>query len=288
MERVEIKEITPEMGQGLQVSAEPFLAALSKQYEGRGLARAVQLGAEEQARREAETEQLDPDSYRLSDLTDAAIAGQYRRGKEMMETADLVRYFHETRQKKTRGVSFDGNTGMDVCETALEMTPTQALAGTRTQGSFSIARACVCVKEIPSRIKAGMTVWFDPAKADTSGNRRRFPISALASIVAIAMSLGLIVASSILLTRAENSVSRLQKEVDVASAEVAELRSDFETRYDLMEIRRIAMEEYGMVEEEYLKSHYAPIGSEDSVESFENDRPTSAGLSSILSAIGWK
>ncbi len=286
MERVEIREISPETGYGLQVSAEPFLSALSKQYEGRGLARAAQIGAEEQARREAETELLDPDSYRLSDLTDAAIAGRYRRGKETMETADLVRYFHETRQKKTHGVSFDGNTGMDICETTLEMTPTQTLAGARTQGSFSIARTRV--KEIPSKIKSGMTVWFDPAKADTSGNRRRFPISALASIVAIAMSLGLIVASSILLTRAENSVSRLQKEVDVASAEVAELRSDFETQYDLMEIRRIAMEEYGMVEEEYLKSHYAPIGSEDSVESFEDDRPTSAGLSSILSAIGWK
>lgn len=286
MECVEIREITPDTGCGLQVSAEPFLAALSKQYEGRGLARAVQIGAEEQARREAETELLDPDSYRLSDLTDAAIAGQYRRGKETMETADLVRYFHETRRKKTRGVSFDGNTGMDVCETAVEMTPTRALAGARAQGSFSIARARV--RALPSRIKEGMTVWFDSTRADTSGNRRRFPISALASIVAIAMSLGLIVASSILLTRAENTVSCLQKEVDTASAEVAELRSDFETQYDLMEIRRIAMEEYGMVEEEYLKSHYAPIGSEDSVESFEDDRPTSAGLSSILSAIGWK
>ena len=286
MERVEIREITPAEGCGLQVSAEPFLSALSKQYEDRGLARAARIGAEEQALREAETELLDPESYRLSNLTDAAIAGQYRRGKETMEAADLVRYFHETRQKKTRGVSFDGNMGMDVCETALEMTPTRALVGARAQGSFSIARARV--REIPARIKEGMKVWFDPVKADTSGNRRRFPISALASIVAVAMSLALIVASSILLTRAENSVSRLQKEVDMTAAEVSELRSDFEAQYDLMEIRRIAMEEYGMVEEEYLKSHYAPIGSEDSVESFEDDRPTSAGLSSILSAIGWK
>ena len=74
----------------------------------------------------------------------------------------------------------------------------------------------------------------------------------------------------------------------MSATEVSELRSDFETCYDLLEIRRIAVEEYGMVTEEYLKNHFTSIGSEDSVESFEDDRDDSVSLGAILSAIGWK
>ena len=66
------------------------------------------------------------------------------------------------------------------------------------------------------------------------------------------------------------------------------MRSDIEASIDLLEIRRIAMEEYGMVEEEYLKMDYISMKTEDSVEAFEDERPTGVGLSAILSAIGIK
>ena len=114
------------------------------------------------------------------------------------------------------------------------------------------------------------------------------PLSAFAAILAIAMSLMLIVASSVLLTRAEDNVSRMKLQVSETSDEVAQMRSDIEASIDLLEIRRIAMEEYGMVEEEYLKMDYISMKTEDSVEAFEDERPTGVGLSAILSAIGIK
>ncbi len=287
MECVEIREITPETGHGLQLSAEPFLTALSKQYEERGLARSARLNAEEQIRREDETAKLDPVSYRLSALSDAAINGCYRRGKDVMEASDLVRYFRETRLEKTRGVDFDGNTGMDVCAEESEDEPVRAVAALQTEKRLS-TRARERIVGLPAELKRGMAVWFNGARAEACAERKPFPFSALASIVAVAICLMLIVASSIMTTRAENRVSTLQKEVDAAALEVSELQSDFEMCYDLLEIRRIAVEEYGMVSEEYLKSHFASIGSEDSVESFEPDRDDSVSLGAILSAIGWK
>ena len=66
------------------------------------------------------------------------------------------------------------------------------------------------------------------------------------------------------------------------------MRSELEASLDLLEIRRIAMEEYGMVEEEYVKMDYISLQTEDSVEAFEDDRSSGVGLSSLLSAIGIK
>ena len=71
-------------------------------------------------------------------------------------------------------------------------------------------------------------------------------------------------------------------------AEIAKLRSDFEVKSDLMEIRRIAIEEYGMVDEEFVKMEYMEGALEDSVESFEEAPNGEMGLDAILSAIGLK
>ena len=55
-----------------------------------------------------------------------------------------------------------------------------------------------------------------------------------------------------------------------------------------MEIRRIAIEEYGMVDEDYLKMHYISLGAEDSVEQYEDEGEKKVGLSALLSALGIK
>ena len=104
--------------------------------------------------------------------------------------------------------------------------------------------------------------------------------------LAIAVSLMLIVASSVMLMRAENNVNSLKIQLNETSAELNKLRSDLDVKNDLLEIRRIAVEEYGMVEEEYLKTHYLSSTVEDSVEVFEEEQEESVGLAAILSAIG--
>ena len=144
------------------------------------------------------------------------------------------------------------------------------------------------VKHLPEWVRNGVPHWFDTRTPDTSTDTRRFPLSAFAAIAAIAMSLMLIVASSVLLNRAEDNVNRMKLQVSKTSEEVMEMRSELEASMDLLEIRRIAMEEYGMVEEEYLKMDYISMQTEDSVETFEDERSSGVGLSALLSAIGIK
>ena len=130
--------------------------------------------------------------------------------------------------------------------------------------------------------------WLDFSRADTSKESRRFPLSAFAALVAVAMSLMLIVASSILVTNGESGVNDLKKEIDMTSIELAKLRSDFEVQNDLLEIRRIAVEEYGMVSKDFLKSEQIELAAEDSVEQFEEEPREKVGFAALLSAIGIK
>lgn len=286
METCEIKDVTAPTGQGLQVSAENYISALSMRYAARGLVKSVHDGAEEQMRREEETRALAPDAYRLSTLSDAAVAGCYRRGKDTMSGADLVRYFGEMRSARIRNADFSGNTGIDECDGGNVKGESRALAAVTPRKNLPALTGRV--KALPAELGQKLPTWFNSAKPDSSKERKRFPLSAFAAAVAVAASLMLIVASSVMLTRAESNISRLQTKVSDASAEVAELRSDFEVQNDLLEIRRIAMEEYGMVEEDYLKMDYITLSSDDSVEVYEEEREESVGLSALLSAIGIK
>lgn len=285
MERVEIREVNIPLETGLQISAEPYLAALTERYADRGLAKSAQKSAEEQMMREQGTVALDPDAYRLSGLTEAAITGRYRHGKELMNSADLIGYFSETRERRIQNADFTQNTGMESCEAEeSEKTALTAIASELTIRE----RVSAEIQNLPAKIKESLPVWFNIARADTSNEKRRFPFSALASIAAIAASLMLIITGAIMVTSAEEDLSLLQREVDLMENEVAEMRSDMNVENDLLEIRRIAVEEYGMVEEEYVKMDYVSVRADDEVESFEPDRSDKIGLDALLSAIGIK
>ena len=79
-------------------SAEVCVSALSQKFASRGLVRSAILEAEELMEAEEHTRSIAPDAYRLSLLSEAAVAGLYRRGKPNMETADLIRYAEESRR----------------------------------------------------------------------------------------------------------------------------------------------------------------------------------------------
>lgn len=250
----------------------------------------VRHSAEQQIEREAQTRAMDPQSYRLSQMSQAALNGRYRRGKEAMSSEDVLRYFHENRSCHVQTADFEGNTGIDECECKLQA---ERCTDVTTQEKK------LTLRELPQELKnravtevkrlfADKARWMDFSRADAGKEKRRFPLSALAAVVAVAMCLMLIVASSVMLSGAASSIGSLKKEIDTTTAEISKLRSDFEVQNDLLEIRRIAMEEYGMVDEEFIKMEYMESLAEDSVESFEEKPRESVGLDAILSAIGLK
>lgn len=87
---------------------------------------------------------------------------------------------------------------------------------------------------------------------------------------------------------AETQISRLNRQISDLHEEISDLRSDMESSIDLIEIRRIATEEYGMVGEEFLKMDYIELDRDEIAEVKGDKRAGGIGLAGLLSAIGWK
>ena len=289
MRRVNVGQNTPIEQRDLQCMQEPSLVAPADDLTRKEELRRMHNGVLEQIKREEETRCMAPEAYRLSGMSDAAVAGIYRRGKDHMSSADLLLYAREARKAHLAQTELDQNLGIDECpEATSQETAVVAVEADNKNAVGVLPTVIQKVRHLPEWVREGVPHWFDARTPDTSADTRRFPFSAFAAILAIAMSLMLIVASSVLLNRAEDNVNRMKLQVSKTSEEVMEMRSELEASLDLLEIRRIAMEEYGMVEEEYVKMDYISLRTEDSVEAFEDDRSSGVGLSSLLSAIGIK
>ncbi len=196
--------------------------------------------------------------------------------------ADLLFYVRKSREKK-RGQCSDEHT--DVYESSnlpeLSLRETDKACALERR---SLSATALTVRE---KLKAALPTWFDASASDQSKVKRTLPISAFAAAAVVAVSLMLIVASTVLLTRAQSNVFKLKQEIDAEVAEISELRSDLEIKNDLLQIREIAVNEYGMVSEEYLRMQYLELGAEDSIEVFEKE-DDAVGLGALLSAIGIK
>ena len=285
MYNADVKVITSVEGQGLQVSVEPQLCALSARYAARGLLKSVHEAAAAQIQKEEETRALAPDAYRLSLLTEAAVNGRYRLGKEEMSSSDLVRYFFETRAHRIRNTDFSGNMGIDECTGSNEK---QEVERCEKKHALVISERIRALPQTAGeKLKAAVPTWFNSAKPDTSREKKRFPLSGFAAIAAVAISLMLIVASSVLVMRGESRTAELNKQITAAYSESGDLQAKLETRDNLLLIRQIATEEYGMVDEEYVRTQYITLATEDSIETYGKDtEETGMSLSALLSAIG--
>ena len=98
----------------------------------------------------------------------------------------------------------------------------------------------------------------------------------------------LIVAGSLMVIGAETQISRLNAEITKLHEDITDLKSDLETSVDLLEIRRIATEDYGMVGEEYLKMDCIALDRDEIAEVKGEKKNSGIGLAGLLSAIGWK
>ena len=202
----------------LEISPESHVSALSERYASRGLAQSVLRGAEEQLAAEEKTRKLAPNAYRLSALSDAELQGNYRRGKDAMSGEDLLRYVREGREMELREKDFSEYPSVYETATATALEPAvprnsmlgQIKAMPEKVKTYSIQTLQTAVAHLP--------FWFDPEKGDTSADRRKFPFSAFAAIIAIAVSMMLIVASALMVTNTKTDIIKLNYEISAISS----------------------------------------------------------------------
>ena len=280
---------------GVQMSAEPQMQAIAAQFSSRGLVKSVEKDTEAQILRENQTRAEEPEAYRLSELSEGYITARYRHGKDTMSGNDLLEYFCETRARRTQNADFSESAPSDEEIVRGEAEKTCVLS-VKSDNAPEIAERIAALpqkirtlpEETVEKIKLSTPIWFDKSRPDTKSERRRFPLSAFAAILAIAMSLTLVVASSVLVNHAEGRLNTLKIEVSQVSSEVSDMKSDLSVQHDLLALREIAVNEMGMVDEDFVRTEYVSNHSEDSIVILEEEEEKNVGLSAILNALGIK
>ena len=284
--------IRTEEGQtAVQVSVREQIRAIEESFSARGLSRAVQNESEAQELREAQTRAEEPRCYRLNDYSVTC----YRHGKETMDSDGLLSYIIDTRAMRTQNADFseacpdDDAVYRGEVEKPLSVAVRSENSPTRRE---KLAELPAMALALPARavqtVRTSHKRWFNLERADTSAEARRFPLSALAAIITVAVCLTLIVAGAVMITAGEREVESLTLEVEALSSDINELDSDINVNTNLLRIRGFAVSELGMVSEEYLKMEYLSVEKGDTVEVLEEEEENKVGLSTLLSAIGIK
>ncbi len=280
---------------GIEVSAENRTCDIAAQFSRRGLVRSVEKDTEAQLRREEQLRSEEPTYYRLSTLSEDYVEERYRHGKEVMDGEDLLEYFGETRAMRAETEDFAKTLPADelVKSGEAEKPCVVSVRGeTRQRMRERISALPQAVRRLPEqtveRVKISTPLWFNGAKADSSREARRFPLSAFAAILAIAMSLMLVVASSVLVNHAENRLNTLKIEVSHVASEVSDIQAELSVGTDVIALREVAVNELGMVDEDFVRMEYVSNDTEDSIVILEEEESESIGLSAILNALGIK
>ncbi len=116
-------------------------------------------------------------------------------------------------------------------------------------------------------------------------NFRGLPVSALVTVIVCAMSLMLIVGSSVMMNSASGQYSDLQSDISTLAKQQSELQTALEVKNDLRMIEDIAVNKLGMVNKDLVTRQYVKLNDEDMIESFDGEE-SNVGLSTLLSAIG--
>ena len=117
----------------------------------------------------------------------------------------------------------------------------------------------------------------------TEKNERKkpFPVSVIACCLAITVSLMYIITLFIHIDDYSSDISDLKGEISSYKDQVTALELRLENKYDLDEIERIAVEEYGMVRADQLPKKYVSLAGDDVVEITSPNE--SSGIGNLLS-----
>ena len=269
-----------------------YVEALCQRYKDRGIAAHVRTDAKRQEREEALSHAMAPGAYIMAERVSDGKADKYRtglyKGERHMTADDFVRYYHDQRSYKMPNYS------VRVAEAHLEQqaeqggqSPKKALWLTVTEqmpesvrkylGSPSTARLAELSRD-----------WFPVEKEQKCDKAevKKIPAGVLGAMLTVTLCCVMIVGSSVMVSLSIREASILQNKLDALDKQYTTLNTELSLKNDMLEIERIAVEEYGMVRSDFISTQVLTTDSRNSVEVYEPASEFGQGLSNLLSAIG--
>ena len=271
-----------------------YIKALCERYKDRGISAHVRLDAKRQEREEALSHAMAPGAYIMAEKVSDGKADKYRtglyKGERHMTADDFVRYYHDQRSYKMP--NYNIRTEMpaqaeDQSAVAGGQSPKKALWLTVTEQMPQSVRKYL---ESPAteRLAEVSREWFPIEKEERQekSDAKKLPAGMLGAMLAITLCCLMIVGSSVMVSLSIREASILQSELDTLNKQYTTLNTELSLKNDMLEIERIAVEEYGMVRADFVSTQVLSTESENTVEVYETKGEFGRGLSNLLSAIG--
>lgn len=276
---METKVMTIPGGQNAQLT-ERTIQNLSMQYANRGIALSAKRIAEKQEENEKRYFSYLPEAFRKYEMSEEEIESACRHGKRYMDSSDLVEYIEDSRVLRIQKCK-KSTSGVAICNELSEIYAKNALpVGLKIRRSGKILQNKICT--------AVASVYDRPATKKIERNEtKRFPLSVLASTVAVFLCLILVFGTSAVLGRTEQRVESLKEETVALSAEVESMKEE------VLADERFRGGEESLFEkwrekEGFLESDVDTLDAAKEIEVFETKEEKNIGLNALLSAFGIK
>ena len=285
---------SPSQRGGVDVAA-LYIDMLCERFKDRGVKTSVRSGADTQRNKDSAKRRLVslyPERAGVS-ASDAKYNTHSIGGRKVMSSEDFAHYYRDLRDYKmphyySRAESeyADAEALADVQEESGK-SPKKAkwLAIGRHVGSK--------IKEIPSHLnKEELSEfaenWFElKASEDViKGEKKRIPVGVISTILVITLSLLMIVCSAVMVSRASSEVSALEEKLEVLDVQIKDLEGKLEVKNNMLDIKRIATEEYGMISAEYAASEYIDVREGEKFEAVEKES-NGSWLTDLFEAMGF-
>lgn len=271
-----------------------YVQALCERYKDRGIAAHVRLDAKRQEREEALSHAMAPGAYIMAEKVSDGKADKYRtglyKGQRHMTADDFVRYYHDQRSYKMPNYNVRTEMPSQAEESGAAaggQTPKKALWLTVT-GQMPQSVRKYLESPATARLAEISKDWFPIEKEERreKSDVKKMPAGVLGAMLAVTLCCVMIVGSSVMVSLSIREASILQSELDSLNKQYTTLNTELSLKNDMLEIERIAVEEYGMVRSDFVSAEVLSTDSENSVEVYETKSEFGQGLSNLLGAIG--
>ena len=290
-----------------------YIQMFCERYRDRGVSAKVHADAAQQRKKEALDRAIAPGSYvKAEKLTGARSGGdgkmnRYRSGvserRRYMTVDDFDRYYHDQ-----RGYRFPQYRAAKAA--AVRHDPTELLVDNTATGEVDLPKKAGWLTDndkLPAPVQKLMKYrffrWLNEWAGETfprettmilsDRKARRIPVGAVAALVTVAVSMSLVIGSTVLVSQSTREVSELKDAVQKKEAVISTLDDQLDLKNDLLGIRDKAINELGMVSEKYLPGEYldpAVQSGEDYLEVFDGagsrTEDGQSGWARLLSAFG--
>lgn len=112
------------------------------------------------------------------------------------------------------------------------------------------------------------------------------PRGVIPALSVVMLSLMLCVCATVMVSRASAKVSSLEDRIDALTVEINDLEGKLEVKNNMLDIKRIATEQYGMISAEYASNRYVDIRDVETIKKHDASFFDESWLSELLRAIG--